>query len=137
MASEPLKARCYCGSVSFEVSDAPVAISYCHCSDCKRWTGAPLPAFAAFAREALNAALPAPVSINPGVERRNCPRCGSPLTAEFDYLPGQTYVPLGIFENADSLQPDRHAHAESVLPWLNLEDELPRHEGSARDALRD
>ncbi|MEM9853402.1 MAG: GFA family protein [Pseudomonadota bacterium] len=140
MPSDPLVARCYCGATRIKIAAPAQAVTYCHCADCKRWTGSPLPAFAAFSAAALKSAniegvLPEPVRVSKGVARRNCPSCGSPLTAEFDYLPGQIYVPLGVFEDATSLAPQGHAHAAAALPWLCLEDGLPRHDGSARETL--
>ncbi|MEM9435560.1 MAG: GFA family protein [Pseudomonadota bacterium] len=136
MPSDILTARCYCGAYSLEFHGPAETIAYCHCSDCKRWTGSPLPAFAAYPTHAIVGALPEPVSFAKGVLRRHCADCGSPLTAEFDYLPGQVYVPLGLFDDASALQPQIHAHADAALPWLHLEDGLPRQSGSARETLR-
>ncbi|WP_415921446.1 GFA family protein [Tateyamaria sp. SN6-1] len=114
-------------------------MAYCHCSDCRRWTGAPVAAFAAFDRAALAAAPPLghPVSHAPGVERWNCTACGSPLAATFDYLPTQVYVPVGILDQIDAAVPEIHCHAGSAPPWLHLADGLPRDSGSARATLND
>ncbi len=71
----------------------------------------------------------------PGVSRRFCATCGSPLTATFDYLPGQVYVPLGVLDRAGEFPPRRHAHAASRLTWLHIADDLPREAGSARARL--
>ena len=57
------------------------------------------------------------------------------MAATFDYLPGQTYVPLGVIDQAAELVPQIHCHADQALPWLSLHDALPRESGSARDAL--
>lgn len=72
-----------------------------------------------------------------GVNRFHCAQCGSPIGAQFDYLPGQFYVPLGLFDNADAYPPEAHGHFNHCLPWLNIEDDLPRDAGSARDRLQD
>ena len=40
--------RCYCGATTISATEAPQAIAYCHCGDCRRVTGAPVAAFAAF-----------------------------------------------------------------------------------------
>ncbi|MEL7115166.1 MAG: GFA family protein [Pseudomonadota bacterium] len=113
-------------------------VTYCHCSDCKRWTGAPLPAFAAVPRDSV-VLTPAvePRHFGEAVTRWMCPDCGSPLAANFAYLPTQTYVPLGILDNLDDVAPSMHAHAQSELAWLHLGDDLPRVTGSARDALNE
>ncbi|WP_299690168.1 GFA family protein [uncultured Tateyamaria sp.] len=114
-------------------------VAYCHCRDCRRWTGGPVAAFAAFDRTALTATppLPAPASHSAGVERWNCTACGSPLAAQFDYLPTQVYVPLGILDQIDAAAPQLHCHAESAPRWLHIADDLPRQTGSARDTLSD
>jgi len=111
-------------------------VAYCHCGDCKRWTGSPLPAFAAFATSDL-VITPRPASRShaTGVERWNCPDCGSPLAATFAYLPDAIYVPLGLLDQAGELGPKMHAHAGEAYDWLHLSDDLPRHDGSARTSL--
>src|SRR5690606_37198555 len=39
---------CRCGAVRFEASAEPHQVSYCHCSDCRRASGAPVSAFVGF-----------------------------------------------------------------------------------------
>lgn len=55
---------------------------YCHCSDCRRWTSAPVAAFAAFdeGEVVFTPNEGSQVSVNPGVTRTFCGSCGSPLT---------------------------------------------------------
>ncbi|MEL7090099.1 MAG: GFA family protein [Pseudomonadota bacterium] len=127
-------ARCYCGKTSFEFADEPLAIAYCHCVDCRRWTGAVVSGFAAVAPRTLPNLGPPTTEIN-GVRRWTCADCASPLAAAFDYLPDQIYVPLGLFDDLDRLQPQVHCHADAAPRWLHIDDTLPRHTGSARDML--
>ncbi|MEO0632559.1 MAG: GFA family protein [Pseudomonadota bacterium] len=136
--SEPgLSGRCYCGAALLSFVAPPQTVAYCHCNDCRRWTGGPVAAFAAFDRSALRATPPLGEPLRPatGVERWSCPTCGSPLAARFDYLPTQVYVPLGILDQIDTLPPALHCHAGSAPPWLHIVDDLPRHAGSARSSL--
>lgn len=132
-----LTGRCYCGASSLSAEAAPLTVALCHCTDCRRWTGAPVAGFAALAGDALRIAPdPGPgLSVTEGVRRWSCPRCGSPLMAVFDYLPGQVYVPLGLLDQAAALAPALHSHADAALPWLHVGDGAPRAAGSARDAL--
>ena len=133
----PLTGRCYCGASSLSADAAPLTVALCHCTDCRRWTGAPVAAFAALAENLVRLAPdPGPgLSVAEGVRRWTCPRCGSPLMATFDYLPGQVYVPLGILDQAAALVPAVHGHADAALPWLHIADDLPREGGSARATL--
>jgi hypothetical protein len=131
--AKDFSARCYCGACSLSITAPPQAVTYCHCVDCKRWTGAPAPAFAGFDAQAIEG-LGTARSHSPGVARWNCDDCGSPIAARFDYLPDQIYVPLGIIDQADSLPPSLHCHDAKRLAWLHPDD-LPRDAGSGRARL--
>ncbi|WP_299968343.1 GFA family protein [uncultured Roseobacter sp.] len=115
----------------------PQTVSYCHCSDCRRLSGAPVAAFAAFDPSVVTfaPALGPPVSHVEGVERWFCTACGTQLAACYAYLPGQLYVPLGLLDQAAELPPCLHSHHASRLPWLHLTDDLPRQGASARASL--
>jgi hypothetical protein len=39
------KGKCFCGEVEVEVSGAPEAMGYCHCSSCRSWSAGPVNAF--------------------------------------------------------------------------------------------
>lgn len=39
------KGLCFCGSVELEVTGAPEAMGYCHCTSCREWSAAPVNAF--------------------------------------------------------------------------------------------
>lgn len=135
--SRVLTGQCYCGAVVFNASAAPSTVSYCHCTDCRRLSGAPVAAFAAFQEGAVqfHAPLGPPVSYAPGVSRWFCASCGSQLAARYDYLPGQTYVPLGLIDQAEDFPPVMHCHADARLSWLHISDDLERHAGSGRNTL--
>jgi hypothetical protein len=45
---------CRCGAVRFEASVEPNHVSYCHCSDCRKATGAPVTAFVGFAADQVS-----------------------------------------------------------------------------------
>lgn len=44
---------CFCGAVEFTVSGEPVAVGYCHCGSCRRWSASPVNAFSLWQPEAL------------------------------------------------------------------------------------
>lgn len=129
--------RCYCGHSQFSGVSEPSAVSYCHCSDCRRMTGAPVAAFAAFPKGDITftPALSAKSSIVDGAERFHCPKCGSPLAGWFSYLPDKLYVPIGILDQADRFPPTVHAYDASRLSWLHIEDDVERFDGSARSRI--
>ncbi len=131
--------RCYCGATRLHATETPLSVLYCHCTDCRRASGGPVAAFAAF-REGTIVFSPnegRAISRVPGVIRTFCETCGSPLTGRYDYLPNTVYVPLGLLDQADRFPPQMHAHDDNRLQWLHINDDLPRHTSSARSQLNE
>ncbi len=126
----PVTGGCLCGAVRFSFRERPDWISYCHCKDCRRATGAPVVAFVGAATAAVGFAGEAePVShrSSPEVWRRFCPRCGSPIAYQDERLPGMIYFFLGALDEPEAFPPRHHAWEEQRLPWLHIDDGLPRH----------
>jgi hypothetical protein len=129
MTTAILEGGCLCGSVRYRVTAAPVAVSYCHCPSCRRASGAPATAWAMFAEDAFawTGAAPARYGSSPGVERTFCGTCGTPLVYLADALPGLVDVTVGSFDEPAALAPAMHIWESRRLPWLRIEDGLPRH----------
>ena len=127
--------RCYCGAVSFTAS-ALQEVTYCHCSDCRRATGAPVAAFAAFREDNITfTGKLKSISVSDGVTRKFCEACGSPVSGHYSYLAGTIYVSVGLCDQIAELEPRLHAHHDNTVKWLHLSDDLERHSASARKVL--
>lgn len=37
--SKPIKGRCHCGAIQYQVKGELTGVIHCHCSDCRRWHG--------------------------------------------------------------------------------------------------
>ena len=130
-----LTGRCYCGHVSVAAPEV-LTVARCHCADCRRWTGAPAPVFVAVSNDDLSLSPDIPErGHRAGVWRRHCPESGSALTARFDYLPGQAYLPVGLLDQAADLAPQVECHTASALPWVHIDPNLPSADHSARDTM--
>jgi len=129
--------RCYCGATTIRAAQMPREIAYCHCTDCRRVTGAPVAAFAAFDEAAITFSPNEgrSVAANPGVMRTFCADCGSPLAGRYEYLPGQVYVAIGVLDQASDLAPQLHAHESQRLKWLHIDDDLERFAMTSRSRL--
>jgi len=141
MQKEPVKpaitGQCYCGAISLESSEHPSDVVYCHCNDCRRVSGAPVAAYAAFGTAAVSFTPREgkSVSVNPGAVRYFCDECGSQLASRYDYLPGKIYIAVGVIDRVESLVPTSHAHNHNRLPWLRIDDNLQCFGSSARTYL--
>ena len=119
--SDTIEGGCLCGAVRFVATGEPISVAWCHCQSCRRHSGAPVSAFAAFSRDAyiVTKGEIAKFNSSPGRLRGFCAKCGSTLTCE-----GETSLEMhfhvGAFDEADRLRPTRHIFPEERLPWLRL-----------------
>jgi hypothetical protein len=47
------RGSCFCGTVEVIVTGEPVAMGYCHCDSCRRWSAGPVNAFTLWKPEAV------------------------------------------------------------------------------------
>jgi hypothetical protein len=125
-----LSGRCLCGAVAYTVPDALQYAGYCHCSDCRRFSGS---AFSAMGGVPL-----ANLSIVRGADQIGrylkseqtvlcfCRNCGSSLYAEKPQR-GMAHLRLGTLDEAPSLAPQFHSYVASKAPWYVICDGLPQH----------
>ncbi|MCB0355603.1 MAG: GFA family protein [Bdellovibrionales bacterium] len=96
--------KCLCGAVEFEIKIVAKEFSSCHCSMCRRWSGAP-----AFAIEALNGINfkneenVKVYSSSEWAERGFCVQCGTHL---FYRLKNGNYIniPLGTLNDQEDFK---------------------------------
>src|SRR4051812_41047152 len=117
---------CFCGAVKLEVTGAPEAMGYCHCSSCRSWSGGPVNAFSLWKPEAVRVTAGAEhlatFQKTPLSQRQNCAKCGGD--------PMNDQPPLGLVDVFAAtiatlpFTPGVHVnYAETVLP---IRDGLPK-----------
>ena len=136
-AAMMISGRCYCGVTTVHGEKPPQIVTYCHCHDCRRLSGAPVSAFAAFGENDITFEPDEgqTVEVVQGARRSFCRQCGSSTIAHYDYAPGQVFVPIGILDQADQIAPVQHAHAGRCLSWLKIDDTAERIAESSRTQL--
>jgi hypothetical protein len=123
---------CLCGAIRFEALGTPRSVFHCHCFSCRRQTGAAMASFAAFQISDTfrwTKDEPAAYASSPGVTRKFCARCGTPLSYQAEKYADEIHLNIGCFDRADDLVPAAHWHVEEKLPWFETADDLPRHRG--------
>jgi len=129
MNSPTLEGGCLCGAVRYTVNSEPVVTLHCHCSDCRKATGAPFSTWAVFPRMALNWPQREPRRV-PHADRLRlfCPDCGTPI----GMLPTEDAaiiaITAGTLDRPETLKPVCHTWVEDQLPWVHTSDGLPRHQ---------
>ncbi len=127
--STSLAGGCLCAALRYEVRGEPITVALCHCSMCRRSAGAPLVAWAMFARDALVfvEGKPAIYRSSPGVERGFCGTCGTQLIFRAEFLPDLVDLTVASLDEPQALAPRMHIWDKSRLPWIAVSDALPRH----------
>ncbi|HME73739.1 MAG TPA: GFA family protein [Myxococcota bacterium] len=112
---------CFCRAVRYQVEGAPFHETLCHCSICRRTSGAPFVAWASFPRAGFRftRGLPARIRSSKGAWRSFCAACGTPLVFEHDDFPDELDITLGSLDEPESIQPKDHTHVRSKLSWVD------------------
>jgi hypothetical protein len=135
-----LTGGCLCGGVRFEVTEEPVAFTYCHCTRCQRRTGTAASAQARVAPESVRFLQGEELvkgwqPPDDGWEKSFCSNCGSQL---FSKKPDGTIwsVRMGAFDDPPALKPKHRQYVAYAANWEPIPDDgIPHYpEGAATAA---
>jgi len=135
--ADDLEGGCLCGAIRYRIGGAvhPNSVAYCHCTRCRRSSGAPVVAWATFPTAAvwITGIAPASYASSPKALRQFCPQCGTQLF--FAYTEGEPEldVAMGTLDDPGRLRPDYHIWTADRLPWFDTTDPLPRHADDGPD----
>lgn len=127
--SLPLEGGCLCKAVRYHLIGRPVDAGYCHCRLCQRAHGAPVVAWATFARAdfILLAGELRVYSSSASGRRTFCAACGTHLTFELTHSDVTTIdIALATLDDPEALRPEFHIWTSSQLSWFDTVDNLPR-----------
>ena len=110
---------CFCGAVQFTVTGEPVAMGYCHCDSCRRWSAGPVNAFTLWKPDAVRVTRGAEnigtYNKTKSSYRKWCKLCGGHIFTEHPGV-GLTDVYAAVIPDLP-FKPGVHVHyQESVLP---------------------
>ncbi len=121
MSSEKQSGGCLCGAVRFETSNQPVRAMACHCTACKKRTGAAYGVGVYFKDE--------DVEITQGelktyqfnsdtserwIKGEHCVVCGTTVTWTLEMRPGLRAISGGLFDNPDCYAIAAHIWTQSA-----------------------
>jgi hypothetical protein len=126
-----MKGSCLCGGISYEISGPIRSARYCHCANCRKFSGT---GYAAWGLVETNRLTIAPseggvTKYATALGRRVfCATCGSPLWYEPDALPQFRGIPLGAIDDPGVPAPEMHVWTRSKVSWVSIQDDLPQHQ---------
>ena len=135
--TEDLSGGCLCGAVRYRIAGEPRLVSHCHCSLCRRASGAAFVTWLTVLAERF--------AIIEGDLRRYrssdhgwrgfCPRCGTPIASGSSRYSRYVEVTAGSLDAPERIAPERHVFWPDHLRWLAIDDGLPRHGEDARSPV--
>ncbi|MCW6511576.1 GFA family protein [Lichenifustis flavocetrariae] len=121
---------CQCGAVTYEVTDEFVYAVNCHCSLCRRATGAAFKPLAGIERAKLRVVTGEDDILifgTPDWHDERCKVCGSLLFAVV--RDGAfVHVAMGTLIDEPSIRPTAHIFVGSKARWFIITDDLPQHQ---------
>lgn len=117
---------CLCGGIRYEISGAIPPGAHCHCSMCRRASGAPVVTWVSLPIDAFRVTRGtlARYRSSPHGERRFCPTCGSQIAFWSAKTADEIDVTVATLDDADAHPPDHHVYAGDRLSWLTIDPAL-------------
>ncbi len=122
-----IEGGCFCGFVRYRAGDSPSDQTNCHCSICRRTSGAPFVAWFTVPQSDFFFASGTPTNLQSSEHgtRTFCPRCGTPLTFQSTHSEGEVDITTCSLDDPERLPPKDHTQTSSRLSWVRLDDQLP------------
>lgn len=128
----PVRGSCLCGGVRYEVTAPFLRANFCHCSRCRKHSGAvaspqarvPREGFHLLAGEELLEVYRPPG----GMVKAFCRRCGSSMFGGSWPDGPEVSIRMGSFDDDPGISPQFHTFTADRPPWDRLPDDgLPQH----------
>ena len=121
---------CHCGAARYTVSGKPQHVSVCHCTDCRKSSGAPFVCWAAFLQTGFTISGEVSVYNSTGAAFRHfCAKCGTGLYyVNEDVLPGLVDIQTCTLDDPEQLPPHLHVQTAEQLHWTKILEDLPKFE---------
>ena len=121
--------HCLCGGVTYRVNGPLTDVCNCHCSMCRRQSGAAFGTAAHLAEGDFQwisgESLVSEYQSSQESSRIFCGVCGSNLGVMED---GHvTYISIGAITDESGVRPSYHIFVGSKAAWYEIEDDLPRY----------
>jgi len=130
MTQSVIHGSCLCGDVRFCATLPSRWAAHCHCTLCQRAHGAPFVTWVGFqsGQVTIDPAghQPSWYESSVGARRGFCARCGSPMFFASTRWPDELHVARAMIAGALDREPSAHVFYETHVPWLQVNDGLPR-----------
>jgi hypothetical protein len=123
-----LQGGCFCGRIRYEAAGRASHETNCHCSICRRTTGAPFVAWFSVRPSEFRFVQghPSRFRSSSKATRSFCPHCGTQLTFQADDYPDQVDITTYSLDHPEAVPPRDQIYTSSKVQWIELADGLPQ-----------
>jgi hypothetical protein len=120
---------CFCGAVRYVADGDPLRVMHCHCTICRRTSGAPVVTWITYPMGAFRwtKGTPAGVKSTANATRNFCAKCGSHMAFIIDGAK-ELDITVGTLDNPLDYAPMYHIFNDTRIAWFKLEDGLPAYD---------
>lgn len=126
-----LEGGCHCGEIRYQVLGDAITHALCHCTDCRRCSGAPMVGWTMYPSSAVTVIKgKAKVYTSSENARRHfCENCGTGLFYVNEViLPGIIDIQSATYDNPDAVPAKAHIQVAERIGWMKTAHELPAFE---------
>lgn len=126
-----LTGGCHCGAIRYEVEGEPLTHALCHCSDCRRHSGAPMVGWTMYPHQAVTITKGEPQVYESSQHGRRqfCPTCGTGLFyTNAEVLPGLIDIQSATYDQPDVVPARIHIQVAERIGWMEHAHELPKYD---------
>ncbi|RDC60205.1 hypothetical protein HME9302_01405 [Alteripontixanthobacter maritimus] len=125
-----LEGSCHCGAIRYEIAGDPINHMLCHCSDCRRASGAPVVGWLMVDDKALTIeGEPSIYASSESGRRHFCVQCGTGLFySNAEMLLGLVDVQSATLDEPENILPEAHIQVADRIAWMNDVQKLPEHQ---------
>ena len=115
-----VKGGCFCGSVRYSFEPDDYLSSNCHCSMCRRTSGAPFVSWMAIPLPRFEYTNGEPKRLNSSSHgaRYFCPECGTQLVCTLEEYPEYTYITICSLDEPQDFEPKTEIYTDDRLSWV-------------------
>lgn len=119
--------KCHCGAIRWSTDAQPDHHALCHCTDCRRWSGAPMVGWIAFKEDAVTVeGTPVRYPSSEQGTREFCGTCGTGLFYRNPaVLPDIVDIHSGTLDDPESFPPGAQIMVKERLSWTKGMVDLP------------
>ena len=111
---------CFCGNIRYEFTGGNYPIANCHCSMCRKTSGAPFVTWVVVPKDAFTytSGTPATLQSSESGIRSFCNNCGTPVVCINSKHPEIVDVTVGSLDEPTGFAPTMEVFEDTRLPWV-------------------